>query len=531
VAVATLDDLVSNLGIGVLDVAAAPAGVDVEVGDLVIYDPSDPVIEPGALVLGVGLDPQSRAAGDVVAGLANAGAVGVVVRGDPAPLLDVARTAHIALLAVPPEMAWAQLHTLLRTARAAAGQSGDASGGAPVGDLFALANAVAAMVGGPSTIEDMQSTVLAYSSLDEPIDEARRETILGHRIPDDWIVRLRDDGIFRRLYTNREPMIIDYRDSIPGFNTRLAVAIRAGDEVLGSIWVADAKGRGFGPEAEAAIKEAADLAALHLLRSQAAVDLERRRRSEVLRAALEGRAAPEALSAAADVSPAMTFTTVAFELLDDNNDQAATTVVADRAVNLIALHCEAYRRQAVAVAIGPVVHVLLPEPSAPDRRNLVRFIADLVERTSDALRVGVRAAVGASVGGIGELVRSHDESVRVLRALRDIDSPSKTVATVDDVRSRIVLLGLQDAASRQPELREGKVALLAELDAEKQTSYVDTLRAYLDHFGDVPTAAEAIHVHPNTFRYRLRRLVELADLNLDDPAERLVAHLQLMLLR
>ena len=48
---------------------------------------------------------------------------------------------------------------------------------------------------------------------------------------------------------------------------------------------------------------------------------------------------------------------------------------------------------------------------------------------------------------------------------------------------------LQDLASRQPDLQAGKVARLAEHDAERQTEYVATLRAYLDHFGDVPAAA------------------------------------------
>ena len=57
-----------------------------------------------------------------------------------------------------------------------------------------------------------------------------------------------------------------------------------------------------------------------------------------------------------------------------------------------------------------------------------------------------------------------------------------------------------------------------------------TLRAYLDCFGDVPRAAERISVHPNTFRYRMRRLVELFDLDLDDPDERMVLELQLRLL-
>ena len=64
----------------------------------------------------------------------------------------------------------------------------------PTGDLFALANAVALMVGGATTIEDRQSNVLAYSSADDPIDTPRRETILGRKVPDHWMARLREDA-------------------------------------------------------------------------------------------------------------------------------------------------------------------------------------------------------------------------------------------------------------------------------------------------------------------------------------------------
>ena len=64
-------------------------------------------------------------------------------------------------------------------------------------------------------------------------------------------------------------------------------------------------------------------------------------------------------------------------------------------------------------------------------------------------------------------------------------------------------------------------------DEQKGTSYVETLEAYFSAFGYVPLAAKTIFVHPNTFRYRLRRLTEISGLNLDDPLERLVAELQL----
>lgn len=521
----SLDTLVANLGAGVMSIAAAPKGLDVEVLGVAIHDAVDVVVDEGDLVIGVGIDPSSPDARETLATLALRGAVAVVVKGDAGALADAARDIGIALFAVPREMAWSQLHTLLRSARVADGPNG---GDAPVGDLFALANAIASMVGGPTTIEDLHSTVLAYSSLDEPIDEPRRQTILGRRVPEEWVRRLQDDGVFRRLYTSVEPIRIDYRDEIPGYANRLAIAVRAGDELLGSIWVAEAS-RPLEADAEAALREAAPLAALHLLRSRAADDLERRRRGDLLRATLDGRAAPEALAASLGLAPVTPLTVLAMELLVEEPGAAAVSA-AERAVSLVTLHCEAYRRAAVAVATGNVVHVVLAETGAPDRAALLRFVTDLVTRTTESLHVPLRVAIGATVSGSVDILSSRHEAADVMRALQGDDlARETTIATIEDVRSRVVLHALQDLATRQPGLQEGKAAVLVARDAEGQTEYVATLRAYLDHFGDVPAAAAAVHVHPNTFRYRLRRLVEVSGIDLGDPVERLVAHLQLTL--
>lgn len=100
---------------------------------------------------------------------------------------------------------------------------------------------------------------------------------------------------------------------------------------------------------------------------------------------------------------------------------------------------------------------------------------------------------------------------------------------VDDVRAAAVLIQLRDLAVQRPGLLAGKVRLLEVNDRDRSTTYVATLRAFLDAFGDVRLAADAVGVHPNTFRYRLRRLSELAGLDLDDPEQRLVAQLQLQL--
>ncbi|MBC8092791.1 MAG: helix-turn-helix domain-containing protein, partial [Pseudonocardia sp.] len=48
-----------------------------------------------------------------------------------------------------------------------------------------------------------------------------------------------------------------------------------------------------------------------------------------------------------------------------------------------------------------------------------------------------------------------------------------------------------------------------------------TLRAWLDAHGDVTATAAALHVHPQTVRYRLAQLRDTFGDALDDPTTRL----------
>src|SRR3954454_117453 len=272
----TLRQLVERLHPAVLDVLAAPLGLDVEVGDPVILDPSDATRPPvGGVVLAVGVDgPRAQAA--LLGSVVDAQVCAVVVKHTGAldeAVADAANVAGAAVLAAPPALTWGQLYTFLLTA-SAAGPRVESQPDAPLGDLFALANAVAAMVGGATTIEDPANRVLAYSNLGHPIDVPRQQTILGRAVPSDWIRRLQDVGVFKRLWQSddviRVTEFIDEEDYLP----RLAVAVRAGGELLGSIWVIEGS-QPLGTEAERALREASDIAALHLLRHRAASDVDR----------------------------------------------------------------------------------------------------------------------------------------------------------------------------------------------------------------------------------------------------------------
>ena len=99
------------------------------------------------------------------------------------------------------------------------------------------------------------------------------------------------------------------------------------------------------------------------------------------------------------------------------------------------------------------------------------------------------------------------------------------------MRAEIVLHELVELAAERPSLRDGPIVTLAETDRDRGDAWrLATLRAYLDAHGDVGAAAERLGVHPNTLRYRLRRLGELTGVDLRDPDARLVTELQLRML-
>ena len=78
-------------------------------------------------------------------------------------------------------------------------------------------------------------------------------------------------------------------------------------------------------------------------------------------------------------------------------------------------------------------------------------------------------------------------------------------------------------------LAEHSARELAPLAEETELSHerlLATLRAWIDHPGRPTEVARAVHVHPQTARYRLRRLRELLG-EIDDPERRFALALAL----
>ncbi|WP_129668062.1 PucR family transcriptional regulator [Phytoactinopolyspora endophytica] len=525
---ATLSRVMDDLGSTLLEVVAGRVDPATEVGGVVFHDPLDPPdLTDKTLVLGVGLAGADEIT-TVIRDIGKAGAAGLVVRvpvETSRAVQEAVRDSDVVLFGLTRGASWAQVAALLRSLLAVddlGGGDGETLAGAAAGDLFALAGAVSELLDGPVTIEDLNSRVLAFSADQDQADEPRKETVLGRRVPERFTRELERRGVFRALYGSDQPVFVT---GLTGVDLpRVAVRVRAGDEVLGSMWAAVT-----GPlsaEREQAFVDSAKLVALHILRQRAGADVERRLRAELVATLLEG--GPSAAEAAGRLGVAVGPSCVLALTVREHGDASRVEAELQRVTGAFALHLAAVHPRSAVALVGGVVYGVIPlaeRDIAADRRAVAvaREFVDRI-RDHDAVVIGI----GRIADDASELPRSRADADRALRVLRNGRAPSR-VARAEDVWAASLLLELGDLMAAERQEPSGPVGRLADYDAKHRGELVETLRAWLDAFGDVGRAAATLHVHPNTFRYRLRRIGEIGGIDLDDPEARFAAMLELRL--
>ncbi|WP_239642994.1 PucR family transcriptional regulator [Nocardiopsis alkaliphila] len=546
--------LLSALGDPILDVTAAPNGLDVQVDNVVILDPEDRAeARAGDLVLLIGA--RGDQARRMLRALAERGATAVAVKMSTHPRADEPRAlriealeAGIALLSVRPEVRWDRLQSVCQSIVDEVRLTADEDLGEAGGDLFSMAQTIAHLTGGLVSIEDSASRVLAYSSGAE-VDELRRLSVLGRQGPESYLALLREWGVFARLRSGEEVVRIDEHPEL-GIRRRLAVGIHAGRRPLGSIWVQEGT-EPLAEHAEEALLGAARTTALQLIRQHAQTSAGLRLREDLLSSLLEGRIDASALADTVEVRTGRAALVMAFSLREGTPGMVAQGTSGERParperelrrrrlIDLVSVHTAAYRRGSLVTELKGRVYALLPElsrgPGEEGWREVEGSVLALAHRTVTATRsaLGLRAhaAVGPLVERLNDVPDSRAEADRVLDAMaRDPDREAdREVATISDVRSRVLIGETLAHLRADPSLRDPRVDRLVEYDRTGGADLVRSLLAYLEAFGDARVAAERLHIHPNTLRYRVRRAAAVSGIDLSDPGERLFTQLQLLM--
>lgn len=537
---ATLGRILEDLGSTLLSLAfGAPSGAE-HVGGVSIHDPFDePDLPPGAVVLGVGLH-EEEAIADALRDVGARDASALVIRA-PVPnsplVAAAAADSGVAVLGLTRGASWTQLAAMLRAllAEDSVGQAEPATlGGVQSGDLFALANAITALLDAPVTIEDRSSRLLAFSGRQDEADGHRVEAILGRQVPEHITKMYLERGVFRELYRSEKPVWVDPDqlgiDQMP----RVAVAVRAGDVVLGSIWAAVTEP--LSDERSRALVEAANVVALHMLRLRAGADVERRLRTDLVSTAFEGGpGAPEALSRLGLSDQAVML--FALEVLDSPGDRRSLAVDTSlenqrmRVSDAFAMHLAAMDPRSASALVGNIAYGVVPtsRQGAAAQQRAAQIANEFLGRMGNRFRVVI--GIGPVAQTPAELAHSRSSAERVLRVLRSRNGTGRRAACLADVHFDALLLELQDISAARGDQVTGPVTQLIAYDAKHKTNLVKTLSAWFDGFGDVTAVASALAVHPNTLRYRLRRVSDVCGVSLEDPRTRLAMMLQVWMLR
>jgi hypothetical protein len=162
----------------------------------------------------------------------------------------------------------------------------------------------------------------------------------------------------------------------------------------------------------------------------------------------------------------------------------------------------------IAVALPGLECALVPDPDAPGRR------------------AQLEAPFAARAGAIGPVVPWPRAALSVTRAQATLRLGG-TAEGLRDARDH----GLDLLLAADPSLTSDLAAeALAPLEAETEASrerLTETLAAWLRERGRTERVAAALHVHPQTVRYRLGRLRDLYGERLDDPDQRFQLELAL----
>ena len=367
--------------------------------------------------------------------------------------------------------------------------------------LQEIVDALSLSLSRPVLIDDAELRPLAYSTQFGELDQVRTASILGRLAPDDARVALFAAGI----RTAAGPVHIPARPEI-GMRARVCVPLVGAGRRLGYLWLFEEP-----PVSEEELRQARAAAAeaAALVGPDADAQLIRRRKEQQLVTAL---LSPDGIQA----------------------EGAASSLEADHYLPLRPI------RVWVAAPAGPAGDEWSAEALDRLRARLAakqavcaeldgKLVCLAAERAGPAVMeaLGALSAPQAIIGqgeAVGDLREAATSHRRALAALRVAAHEEGKFASWDALGVERVVTALRDAAL--DDLPEGLRRLLA-----GDQSLVRTLEAYLDHAGDVKRTAAALSLHRGGLYYRLRRIEDVAGVNLHDGEDRLLCHLALRLAR
>lgn len=263
-----------------------------------------------------------------------------------------------------------------------------------------------------------------------------------------------------------------------------------------------------------AVARASVVCSLELAKQRAVVEAEQRLRGDFLEDLLEDRVSEEALISRArhlgyDLRQPHSVLILRPEPAADPERVAELARVASR-------YLAGRKLKAPVITREQGVVVLCPLADPPDLRPARELARDILGRLGEPERAS--AGIGRYRPGVAGLRAAYHEAERALAIGRHLFGAGQATCFADLGTYRL-LYALKDNPDLADFCRETLGALI-EYDARNGTELVRTLDAYFAHRANLQATADALFLHRNSLAYRLRRVEEVAGVNLDDFEDR-----------
>jgi len=403
---------------------------------------------------------------------------------------------------------------------------------APIGQLQRIVDAAGEELGRPIALEDRNLRLLAFSAHEQrDLDPVRAATILRRVNADaELIAWFEAHGALRA----ERPMLVPGNPRL-GLRARVCAPVRCRGTLLGYLWMTEERAAPRASELERLERIAATAGAV-LYRERLLRGIDGRRRRELL-----GGVLADDPRARGDAAARL------LELGLWESDGPLTAIVVGLAPPTVAGGLAEEEQVTVDAALEHLRRQLLPGSLLhlvrPDRAILLVSLGDpgVREHGSAWLAARAREQIAAAHDGgapppraalsdADGLASAHAACARALSTLRVADALGGRLGDV----VRWEGLGVYALLAELPLERLGAEAIhpgVRALLEQPAPQLLHTLEVYLDAAGDAQRTAAALHVHRATLHHRLRRVQELAGVDLRDGEQRLALHLGLRLAR
>ncbi|MEW6545861.1 MAG: PucR family transcriptional regulator ligand-binding domain-containing protein [Bacillota bacterium] len=326
-------------------------------------------------------------------------------------------------------------------------------------------------------------------------------------------------------------------DEAPAAENRRVFPVKAGKRLHGYVLL-----QAPGPISEAdctALEHAATVLALEMAKLQAISEVERRFENQLLWDLLNGnitsKEALELRARHAGMKPAPGYAVIVLDIdgferycLEVLRDEEKAQEVREHFVRSARSSAAFHMPSSLCMDLSDSVTVLVPVLTL-DRRELMRLAAAIRNEILPALPgLTVSAGISRVCRGLGELPRAYREARQALELGKELKGAGH-VTDFDELGSYRVLLTSGNRSEIESFCRE----ILGPLEQREreQPELIETLAAFFRCNCDPIQCARELFVHPNTVRYRLRRVEALCGISLHNQEDLFNLQLALKLRR